>query len=843
MMKKLTALLLMLLLVAGNIPSAFAWYCPECKVEVGSKFCTGCGTAEPASTPEPVVEAATWYCRNCDAMRDKSSPVCIVCGAQEQFCPFCGASRGKADNLLCTTCYEKVDSDAWTTQSIVVWAPDVTVTPAPVPEPVNTPVPELDGQPVKFKVAPKSNGTVNITWTADGTTNYRVQYIRKFSDDPLADENNPQGLGMMYGESRTGSYTLNRLVPGISYWIGVFDNKGNGEYKFLASQTKIRPFDAFDTELILEPCFKVGDARTLVTAFSLSDVQDRAIACGVRAGIACNNTNDEIECSYQVVLEDPNGSVYTLVSSMEKVKAWSESVIGGEFYNLSNYFERLKKSYGSIPAGAYTMSIFLDGRLVGAQSFQVSPAQTSNNGLRVTNLKLNDNGTVTVSWADNGHGPFSVNYVDCWSNDIEADKKNIRTSACWSAATSLRTTTMTLEYLIPGHAYWIEVVDSRGNSCDVVCNMPSFGVANMGMQVSITPRVRDAGEVIDYGALSAKSLNQNYSEEYGLLMQLTYDAATVKSQKHGQVVLTLPNGVCFCLSAFDLKTSARGHYNWNFYDLDETFALIKQWYGKVTEGKYTVDIYVDGKLAGSTIFRITTQGERVATGMYIRGATCNADGSATFRWSDELKKGPYRIEYGLKTGNSFPADHNGKTFSVFLQETTNATGPSYKLENLAPGENYWIVVYNSEGKYEYTAYEPGTVQKFPDFSVGLTARIRTRRNNQVNDVDTFSAANIARGGMEFGARIELSHPQLRADRLYTYRISITAPNGAVVAQTIEPKKLPRGSAGKVYWVFVDFSECFAELKETFGSVPIGEYMLRMYFDTYYVADTTFSVTE
>ena len=173
----------------------------------------------------------------------------------------------------------------------------------------------------------------------------------------------------------------------------------------------------------------------------------------------------------------------------------------------------------------------------------------------------------------------------------------------------------------------------------------------------------------------------------------------------------------------------------------------------------------------------------------------------------------------------------------------DAAGPTHTLEYLTPGQPYWIIVYNNEGKYEYIAYDPGPVETFPEFGAEITARTRTRLNGEITNVNAFSAAEIAQGGKEFGARVEVAYPKLARERLYDVRISITAPNGSVVTNSVNDQKLERGGASKLYWVFYDFSWYFDLLMDNYGRIPVGEYTLNLYFNRYFVDSTTFKVAD
>ena len=107
---------------------------------------------------------------------------------------------------------------------------------------------------------------------------------------------------------------------------------------------------------------------------------------------------------------------------------------------------------------------------------------------------------------------------------------------------------------------------------------------------------------------SAKQINETEgSRVYGM-----YFKFTPKSGDHGyhisrfDVVITEKNGDILFADGFNTDmTCQRGYYwAWNFFPLDGMFRQLKQKYGEVVPGTYTMDIYFNSLWANSTKIKV-----------------------------------------------------------------------------------------------------------------------------------------------------------------------------------------------------------------------------------------------
>ena len=99
MMKKWTALLVLLVLLCAAMTALADWTC-ACGAANDGKFCTECGTAMPADDTWTCAcgkENTSKFCASCGRSKDAAN-TCAVCGYKPEdggafkFCPKCGAS-------------------------------------------------------------------------------------------------------------------------------------------------------------------------------------------------------------------------------------------------------------------------------------------------------------------------------------------------------------------------------------------------------------------------------------------------------------------------------------------------------------------------------------------------------------------------------------------------------------------------------------------------------------------------------------------------------------------------------------------------------------------------------
>ena len=827
MMKKLTALLLALAMLLG-VTTAFAWNCPNCGNEMGGKFCTECGTKKPADV----------------------------------ICPNCGTNYGESGPKFCMECGTKLSEAALAATATPTATPAPTAAPTATPTVTPAPTAEPEEEKASEVIMYPNDGRLSLIWDAEVGMEYRIHFFPKWHDSIEEDRTEWNlSFGLEY-KSTLGVFTINHMPAGQAFWVGVFDAEGNGEYMPYNPELPVPAFTDCEAEVSAQQMIRRdGMDDVQVDAFTLADLKSGS---GITPGmyLACfyNNPGEAIETFVQVVIEAPTGDKY--VSSVNNItmKAKTEDGFGWSFYSLAGNFTVMENIYGAIPTGDYLVSMYLNGKHAGTTSFTVveeaaataTPAPTATPkpteapkaaaALKITGVVNQGDGTYLLTWEDNGNGPWYVNFVEHWSDDFVADTNDARSSAYWSDASELTETRHILKYLVPGMSYWIEVEDSKGNAAQLVYNAPYNGKSTRNAWIEAWPRVQNGEAYTDLAAFSVENVNNG---NCGLYLQINYAPVSAETQKTTQMVLTLPDGVTFCTSTFDMNMFPGGDTYWELWNLDWEFGRVKAWNDSILLGEYKLDVYIEGKYAASTVFEVTEEGAAAVSddalyGVEIVSVTENADGTATVTWTDANNNGPYEIDYVQKNSDDYDADRS--TGTGWWYDTKEAAGFTYTMRYLVPGQPYWIAVYDADGNGQYVDYCPAAAQNFPEFPMEMELSLVWRLGEDADlTVNEFSSAEIAADMADHGLQLWIAHPQLARTRNYLGVIAITSPDGSRVADNVSDWQLDQGEAKSVGWSFYDLEWYFGIMTKNFGAVPVGDYTVEFFCDGEFVCNGTFSV--
>lgn len=245
---------------------------------------------------------------------------------------------------------------------------------------------------------------------------------------------------------------------------------------------------------------------------------------------------------------------------------------------------------------------------------------------------------------------------------------------------------------------------------------------------------------------------------------------------------------------------------------------------------------------GSTSSGSSSSGASVSTsGLKITGITNNGDGTVTIRWNDSAADSPYTVYSLQKFTNNFDSDLNADV-GVFIC-TENVTSRMTVLDSLVPGQDYWLIVEDSDGDYVYKDYDGGSLPRFYEFNTDISIQLKYRRNNAYEEVTSFSASdfNRNRANTTYGAYIRLDYPQLARARQYRYMVSITNPAGDVVTDSLGDMDLSRGRS-YTYWTYYSLDWYLGLMADNYGTLPLGTYTWSLYYDGLFVGSQTFRVT-
>lgn len=221
---------------------------------------------------------------------------------------------------------------------------------------------------------------------------------------------------------------------------------------------------------------------------------------------------------------------------------------------------------------------------------------------------LSDRGRFTVSWTDSeDKSPYKV-LAQCQGSPDVLQPQYIE-----SEGTSAFSFTM--ENLLPGRTYTIEIQDCEGISASRTYTLPDAGTfvdgllkAN-GIRVGVEFRRKESGERTEEArrVVSLKASDMAASRDiydYGFRYQIRTPSLAQSRAYFTQVALIAPNGYTDCEIFMDLDYSRESSGRFWYMLGDWTFDMMLAKNGSIASGKWTVELYWDGMLVNQSFFTI-----------------------------------------------------------------------------------------------------------------------------------------------------------------------------------------------------------------------------------------------
>lgn len=316
-MKRFLSLMLALILALGCVTAvAEAWNCESCGASNSAKFCTECGAKRPEAK-----------CAGCGYQAPS--------GKTFKFCPECGLKAGSSA------------------------APAATPTPRPAAEFAIT------------DVTVRPNGDVQVSWQdPDNRGPYTVLY-ECYVNDTLTGPDQQKQLRFT-GESDVAgtTATLNRLIPGRSYWILV--RNADGEYASYAHVLGYTMnFVDFDVAISKSYRVSINDQVSEISGLSASTMASSDDTYGMRVDLKYDKRDAALTHVGRVAICTPDGTILQ-VTYIEDFSI-SEGSTGTywEIYNLNTAVKNAKTMYGHIPTGTWTWTLYFDNECVGSMDFYI----------------------------------------------------------------------------------------------------------------------------------------------------------------------------------------------------------------------------------------------------------------------------------------------------------------------------------------------------------------------------------------------------------------------------------------------------------------------------------------
>lgn len=213
------------------------------------------------------------------------------------------------------------------------------------------------------------------------------------------------------------------------------------------------------------------------------------------------------------------------------------------------------------------------------------------------NISTMENGDVLVSWdAFGNESTYEVRYT--------IDGGHIR----WGdyESTNVRGTSYTLTDLVPGQRYQIYV--GNGNQSitqNYYIHTEDFTGFKNDIRIVLDPKNMKDGHTHMIDALSVRDIESGDGYAYGLRIEYHYPSLNNPRTYKSSLAISSPLGyVAYThVEPFDMPKGSTYTY-YGFFDLTYYFETLRDDYGVIPTGTYSLELYLDGDLAGSNTFEV-----------------------------------------------------------------------------------------------------------------------------------------------------------------------------------------------------------------------------------------------
>lgn len=223
-------------------------------------------------------------------------------------------------------------------------------------------------------VTTESNGQATVSWTdsASSSRTYRILYLQKRSGSY---ENDRKAGTLLYddgaGKTKNKFGTTTFLVPGTPYWIIIRDAKDSSitsePYAYIPGA--VSNFTEYTNRLSVGLMIKKYSLESYVSNFLVNSISSNH-TYGAR--IQINHSRLDRKHSYRtiVAIGDPRGQTISVFADKVDYKI-NEDHTSLSFISFNWYFEKVTETYGSVPTGTYTISLYLNNQFAASTTFQV----------------------------------------------------------------------------------------------------------------------------------------------------------------------------------------------------------------------------------------------------------------------------------------------------------------------------------------------------------------------------------------------------------------------------------------------------------------------------------------
>ena len=213
--------------------------------------------------------------------------------------------------------------------------------------------------------------------------------------------------------------------------------------------------------------------------------------------------------------------------------------------------------------------------------------------LKVDSVKLETDGSVTVSWSG-GTAPYTVRYQYYVNENHNANVDVI----LWKAADNIYGNKGTYEYdFVPGERYWVIVSDANNNEAwyDYSEYVRAFSRANCSYFFTLRTKRNNRSAKVDY--FSARDIKAEFSSNlFGANIKVT---PTIKQEMTivFRMGIILPSGepILIHVERGTIKPRRGSYYMWENYNFKYLWNTLMETKGSIPSGTYTFKLFFDNE--------------------------------------------------------------------------------------------------------------------------------------------------------------------------------------------------------------------------------------------------------
>lgn len=218
-------------------------------------------------------------------------------------------------------------------------------------------------------------------------------------------------------------------------------------------------------------------------------------------------------------------------------------------------------------------------------------------GLEITDVLANDDGSVTILWADAAeNGPYTVYYELLEKAPVPFG---------WTAAKAVNGSGIILTQLAPGTSYVFTVTNAAGNKAEHTYYAPKVVNGNeIGARIGVTTQKMYESRTKTPWVASEIALDNGI--EHGLYLRMDYSMLKKTRYYAYCLVVEAPNGFADVVTSGNV-TLTYGKSTlpaWSFIRMDDYFSYLERYYGGIPAGEYKASMYFDGKFVHSDVFNV-----------------------------------------------------------------------------------------------------------------------------------------------------------------------------------------------------------------------------------------------